>query len=263
MKMKIAVCEDNAVDLKIISDILNEYLKTSSVKFTFDVFETFDGCENNQEDYDLFILDYMMPGKNGLDFARELYDKFKTSKTVIFITAYPEIVYDSFEVNTFRFLVKPLDKVKFDCSEQRRYYYRGQHRYRQILDKASAEEQYHSHYCGSCQRHKLRSSAILLAHCGSRNRAVHRTAACQTGREISEGIDQYLAVIIELRSVFVRVIVRGKKSFRHNHNCYGQTRREDVAQSADADIRHLPRRKSALYRRKTRYVVVSGKALIS
>ena len=112
MKMKIAVCEDNAVDLKIISGILNEYLKTSSVKFTFDVFETFDGCENNQEDYDLFILDYMMPGKNGLDFARELYDKFKTSKTVIFITAYPEIVYDSFEVNTFRFLVKPLDKNK-------------------------------------------------------------------------------------------------------------------------------------------------------
>ena len=50
--------------------------------------------------------------KNGLEFARDLLTEFKLNKKVIFITAYPEIVYEAFTVNTFRFLVKPVDANK-------------------------------------------------------------------------------------------------------------------------------------------------------
>ena len=110
--MKIAVCDDNSVELKIITDLLDKYILSSENKFEYDTFYDYSQLNGKASDYDLFILDYMMPGKNGMDFARELYDQFKSTKNIIFTTAYSEIVYDSFEVNTFRFLVKPIEENK-------------------------------------------------------------------------------------------------------------------------------------------------------
>ena len=110
--MKIAVFDDSAVDLKIVADALLEYQETSRYLFQYDTFSSYSKIKEKLNDYDLFILDYQMPEKDGLEFAHDLYDKYKSSKTIIFITACPEIVYDSFDVNTFRFLVKPLDSAK-------------------------------------------------------------------------------------------------------------------------------------------------------
>lgn len=112
--MKIAVCEDSRADLTTITDLLDKYMASADNNFQYDSFSDYAQLEGKESEYDLFILDYMMPGKNGLDYSRELYKRFKSSKSIIFITAYPEIVYDTFEVNTFRFLVKPIDEEKFN-----------------------------------------------------------------------------------------------------------------------------------------------------
>lgn len=110
--MKIALCDDSSVDLKIVTDALLEYQEKSQYLFQYDAFSSYSEVKDKLNDYDLFILDYQMPEKDGLEFAHELYDEYKSSKTIIFITACPEIVYDTFDVNTFRFLVKPLDPGK-------------------------------------------------------------------------------------------------------------------------------------------------------
>ena len=110
--MKIAVCEDNPIELRCLTDLLDRYLATNGNKFQYDTYSDFNQMREACASYDLFLLDYMMPGQNGLSFARDLYADFRSSKTVIFITAYSEIVYDAFEVNTFRFLVKPIEEAK-------------------------------------------------------------------------------------------------------------------------------------------------------
>lgn len=52
---------------------------------------------------------------NGMEFAR-LIRQHDEKKGIIFITAYPEFVYESFEVRTYRFLVKPIDEnLLFDA----------------------------------------------------------------------------------------------------------------------------------------------------
>lgn len=112
--MKIAVCEDNGADLSVITELLDKYLVSSGHEFQYDSFSDYEQLAEKESEYDLFILDYMMPNQNGLDYSRDLYKRYKSAKTIIFITAYPEIVYDSFEVNTFRFLVKPIDENKFN-----------------------------------------------------------------------------------------------------------------------------------------------------
>ena len=51
-------------------------------------------------------------GANGLDIARKIRESDKNS-TIVFVSSYPSIVFDTFEVGTFRFLTKPVDDKKF------------------------------------------------------------------------------------------------------------------------------------------------------
>ena len=110
--MRVAVCEDSIGDMRNIKNHLNEYLEQRGNVFTYDTFYDVFQVMDKTDEYDIFILDYMMPGMNGLAFAKKLAEEYKTSKTVIFCTSYAEIVFDAFEVNTFRFLVKPVEQDK-------------------------------------------------------------------------------------------------------------------------------------------------------
>lgn len=59
---------------------------------------------------DLVLLDIRMPGINGIEFARTIPDK----TLVIFTTAHTEYALDSYEVDAIDYLVKPVEKAKFD-----------------------------------------------------------------------------------------------------------------------------------------------------
>ncbi|MGN0493655.1 MAG: LytR/AlgR family response regulator transcription factor, partial [Acutalibacteraceae bacterium] len=63
----------------------------------------------NASEYPLFILDYNLRGINGLETAKILRKK-SPSCAIIFLSAYTGFVFDSFEVNPHRFLLKPLNK---------------------------------------------------------------------------------------------------------------------------------------------------------
>ena len=117
--MRIAVCDDNRTILDEISSMLDEYLENSKVKISYSCFESYRDISDSIDDFDLFLLDYRMDDfsaksnePSGMEFAKALREKYGNSKTVIFITAYPEIVYDAFEVRAYRFIPKPIVKEK-------------------------------------------------------------------------------------------------------------------------------------------------------
>jgi DNA-binding LytR/AlgR family response regulator len=65
--------------------------------------------------YDMIILDYQMDGINGMEAARTLRDR-NINCSIIFLTNYPNFVYEAFEVNAFRFFLIPIDPLKLQAA---------------------------------------------------------------------------------------------------------------------------------------------------
>ncbi len=57
--------------------------------------------------FDMVFLDYQMPGMDGMEVARELRRRNLTC-SIVFVTSYPEFVFEAFEVQPYRFLCKPV-----------------------------------------------------------------------------------------------------------------------------------------------------------
>ena len=105
--MKIAICEDDALMAETLKIYIKDYLDSRDLSHTIKKFDSASKFFDSTETFDLIFLDYLLPDSNGMDIARTLR---KTNKktTIIFTTSYSEYVFESFEVNTFRYLVKPI-----------------------------------------------------------------------------------------------------------------------------------------------------------
>lgn len=110
--MRIAVCDDESVVLNKISEILEDYIEEYNVELDYSTFDNYEDLCSRMDEYDLFILDYMMPRMNGMDFARKLREESVKNSGIIFLTAYSDYVYEAFEVRAYRFITKPIDKCK-------------------------------------------------------------------------------------------------------------------------------------------------------
>lgn len=110
--MKIAICDNEPSTLDFVSSVIEDIAFAQNMDIKYEAFLSYESLMRQIGDFDLFIIDYKMPGINGMEFAKKVYSEFGTGKGLIFITAYPEIVYEAFEVRAYRFLVKPLSKEK-------------------------------------------------------------------------------------------------------------------------------------------------------
>jgi DNA-binding LytR/AlgR family response regulator len=108
---KIAVCDDEESEL----DKIGEYLTKFSLQYGYD-FET--GKYNCGEDllekydstgpYDIIFLDMEMGGKSGIRTAEAIRSRPDRNVLIIFITNYPEYMQDSFDVQAYQYLTKPV-----------------------------------------------------------------------------------------------------------------------------------------------------------
>lgn len=112
--INIAICDDS----EVMRSEINRRILGFSLKKDLDCRITeYDAGEkliNSGEKYDLIFMDYEFEnnGDNGLDISRKIR-KFDKNSTIVFVTSYPSVVFDTFEVGTFRFLTKPIDDKKF------------------------------------------------------------------------------------------------------------------------------------------------------
>lgn len=110
----IAICDDEQMDLDIIIKYLNELKRAS---FQLEIVPFTNGEElikvyQSGRRFDLIILDMLMEPINGIETARDIRT-YDTNVPILVVTATVEFAMDGYQVNVYRYILKPLDKEYF------------------------------------------------------------------------------------------------------------------------------------------------------
>lgn len=114
MKLKLAICDDDATQRDYLVDLVGAWAKKnrhlielkqymSADSFLFDYSE--------EKDFDILLLDVEMPGRSGIELAKEVRQENQTVQ-IIFITGFYEYFSDGFDVSALHYLIKPADAAK-------------------------------------------------------------------------------------------------------------------------------------------------------
>ena len=111
--MRIAICDDMKCERERIIEALDSVISDYSA----DEFDN--GNEllesHTLQPYELIFLDILMPERNGIDTAAALR-KNDTQTPIVFLSASEEFGVQSYRVQAFDYLVKPIDKEQLrDC----------------------------------------------------------------------------------------------------------------------------------------------------
>lgn len=75
----VVIVEDDAA----ICDSLKEYFSAQNTVLTFESAESAIAAEGNFHDTDVFIIDYKLPGKNGVELFQHLREHFRNAKYIM------------------------------------------------------------------------------------------------------------------------------------------------------------------------------------
>lgn len=111
-KIRFALCDDSDIERHIIRCMLDQYIEEHEYSVSVEEFDSGDALlKSDVTAYDLIILDIYMAGLNGIDTAKELQDAHSEGK-IIFCSGSNEFAEESYDVDAFRYLVKPVAKEK-------------------------------------------------------------------------------------------------------------------------------------------------------
>lgn len=112
--MRIAVCDDDERDVSRIGKLLAEYRISREESIDCHCFTNSTDflCELRAGEYDLVLLDVLMPGVSGIQAAQELRELDQNVR-LVFVSASPEFAVESYSVGAYYYLLKPIEAVPF------------------------------------------------------------------------------------------------------------------------------------------------------
>lgn len=114
--LNIAICDDSQTDLALICQYLKNY-QNSHTQYEFHV-DTYQNAETLLEalsqgrEYEIFFLDILMPGRDGISLAQHMRS-CNFPGLIIFLTSSPEYSLDAFRVKAMQYLLKPVSEEDF------------------------------------------------------------------------------------------------------------------------------------------------------
>ena len=114
MKLKICVCDDMEEDIKYISSFVRDWADKKNIVVNIKSYSSaesflFDYAEH--KDLDILLLDIEMKSMSGVELAREIR-KDNDTVQIVFITGFPDFVYEGYEVSALHYLMKPVSFEK-------------------------------------------------------------------------------------------------------------------------------------------------------
>lgn len=107
--LKIAICEDEIEQQKILKQYLEQILNQISNKYEILFFNSGEALfKNYPENIDIFLLDIQMDELNGMEVAKRIRQIDKKEVEIIFTTSLIEYIQEGYEVRAYRYLLKPI-----------------------------------------------------------------------------------------------------------------------------------------------------------
>ena len=109
--MNIAICDDEEFYVQDISTRLDNFTQTfKDIPLDIDTFTSGKDLIKSftKKKYDLIYLDIELADSNGIDIAQYVHD-IKPNCMIIFVTSHMSYVNQSFIVNAFQFIKKPIE----------------------------------------------------------------------------------------------------------------------------------------------------------
>lgn len=112
---RIAICEDDTEDRIRLQEQINIYSKNHpdllSYYFYNDAEELEEVLLRQKTDFDAYFLDIMMPGKNGVELARQL-KKANGAANIVFLSSLSDYVEESYALGVVYYMLKPVQQDK-------------------------------------------------------------------------------------------------------------------------------------------------------
>ena len=103
-----------------IRSFVSDFFRKKNREISLRMFSGGEELLNYGGQIDILFLDIQMKGMDGMETARKLRaDRFRGF--LVFITVLKEMVFQSFEVQAYDYLVKPVDKKQFEKTMERLY----------------------------------------------------------------------------------------------------------------------------------------------
>lgn len=114
----IAVCDDDKIELKTTSKLLNEFLKEHpesevNVRYFLNSIDMLSAIEKHN--FDIYLLDIIMGEVNGIDIGKAIRNNDKNAY-IVYTTRENSFALRSFCTQPFNYLVKPLNKTTFNAT---------------------------------------------------------------------------------------------------------------------------------------------------
>ena len=118
--IRIAICDDEKHMSDHISSFVSDFFRKKNREISLRMFSSGEELLSYNGQIDILFLDIQMKDMDGMETARKLRaDKFRGF--LVFITVLKEMVFQSFEVQAYDYLVKPVDDKQFEKTMERLY----------------------------------------------------------------------------------------------------------------------------------------------
>lgn len=112
MRLKIAFCDDEIVEIKKIKNYLELFQVKTEVEMVVEYFNSgeilLQKYAREKDPFDIVVLDMEMPSMSGIEVAQEIRKKGGRNVLIMFLTSYPKYMHQSFNVQAFQYLLKPI-----------------------------------------------------------------------------------------------------------------------------------------------------------